>query len=220
MLLRDISLYLNLEEYDRLFNSEFQFRTRCLCNFLRRRIISERIRSEGFGSIAIEGTEHRVPECAIEGDRVLVARIPFEEAEYKSATTIEMQEIFISMIEKGIEICRRSHDVPAKLISRGIDDFRDGGYRNEWVVKTRSYRHLGLRAVLTGRLSVTQFELRLRLERGSREVLNTTVLDTLPDETVFSHRFKDLSLDGTSLSVKDKRGRPVYSVDIGTLRDA
>ena len=56
MLLKDISLYLNVNEYERTYGSDFQSQgSRYLCNFVRRRITPLKFQAEEFGSVAVQG---------------------------------------------------------------------------------------------------------------------------------------------------------------------
>lgn len=217
MLLRDISLYLNLDEYDPDYVSDFQFRSRYLCNFVRRRIKPLRFRTEGFGSIAVQGCREPKEGCPIEGEKVAGPRVRFDRQRYDSLRPEECHELFIGMLWQGLEKCARHHRIPLLEMEAAIDEFRAGGYRNEWTFKRRTFRSFGLEASLNCSLDMEKFVLTLEVERKGVVVYDAPILETKPDELIFDYRFKDVVLDGQALVVMSKSGEATFSLDLSAL---
>lgn len=217
MLLKDVSLYLNVDEYDRSYGSDFQFRSRYLCNFVRRRIAPLKFQTEGFGSIAVQGCREPKNTCSIEGEKVAVATVRFDQQHYDSLDPTECHEFFIGMLLQGLEKCARHHRIPLSEIKAAIDDFRAGGYRNEWTFKKRTLRPVGLQASLNCSLDMERFILTLKVERKGVVVYDAPILETKPDETIFAYRFKDVVLDGQAVVVKNKFDKPTFSLDLASL---
>ena len=217
MLLRDTSLYLNVDESEPIYGSDFEFRSRYLCNFVRRRIVPLRFKAEGFGSIAVQGCREPKDECPIEGENVAVAPVRFDQQLYDSLDPAECHEFFIGMLLEGLEKCGRHHRIPLTEMKAAIDEFRAGGYRNEWTFKKRTLRPVGLQASLNCSLDMERFILTLRLERKGVVVYDAPILETKPDEIIFAHRFKDVVLDGQTVVVKNKFDKPTFSLDLSAL---
>lgn len=217
MLLTDISLYLNVDEYDRSYGSDFQFRSRYLCNFVRRRIARLKFQTDGFGSIAVQGCREPKNVCSIEGEKVAVATVRFEQQKYDSLRPAECHEFFIGMLLEGLEKCARDHRIPLLEVKAAIDDFRAGGYRNDWTFKKRTLRPVGLQASLNCTLDMERFILTLKLERKGVVVYDAPVLETKPDETIFAHRFRDVVLEGQTVVVMKKFDKPTFSLDLSGL---
>jgi hypothetical protein len=59
--------------------------------------------------------------------------------------------------------------------------------------------------------------LTLRLDRKSETVFHERILETKPDEIIFTHRFKHVVLDGDNLVVTNKFDEPTFTVDLGSL---
>jgi hypothetical protein len=217
MLLRDISLFLNLEEYGGKYSSDFQFRSRYLCNFVRRRVTPLRFKADGFGSIVVEGCREPVETCPIKGENVASATVEFNKQRYDTLKPTECHEFFIGMLLKGLEKCARHHRIPLSEIKAAIDEFRTDGYRNEWTFKKKTLRPVGLQASLNCSLDMEKFILTLKLERKGVVVYDAPILETKPDETIFAYRFKDVVLDGQAVVVKNKFDKPTFSLDIRSL---
>lgn len=217
MLLRDISLFLNLEEYGGKNSSDFQFRSRYLCNFVRRRVAPLRFKADGFGSIVVEGCREPVEACPIVGESVASATVRFDQQRYESLEPAECHEFFIGMLLEGLAKCACHHQIPLSEIKAAIEEFRAGGYRNEWIFKKRAFRAAGLQASLNCSLDMEKFILTLRLKRKGVVVYEAPVLETKPDETIFAYRFKDVVLDGQTVIVTNDFGKPTFSLDLASL---
>ena len=217
MLLRDVSLYLNMDEYEQTYSSDFQFRSRYLCNFVRRRISALKFQTEGFGSIAVQGCREPEDSCPIEGEKVAVATVAFDQLRYESLGPDECHEFFIGMLVEGLEKCARYHRIPLPEFKSAIDDFRAGGYRNVWTHQKKILRPVGLQASLICSLDMEKFVLTLKLEREGSVVYDSSILETKPDETIFAYQFKDVVLDGQTVVVKNKFGKPTFSLDLRSL---
>lgn len=216
-MLRDISLYLNVDEYERTYRSEFGFRSRYLCNFVRRHVASLKFRTKGFGSIAVQGCSHPTHDCPIRGEKVAVPTVKFDEQRYEALGADEHHEFFIGMLLGGLEKCALFHHIPLAEMKDAIEDFRAAGYRNEWTHQKKLLRPVGLDASLLCRMDAERFLLTLRLERKGTTVFEEAILETKPDETIFAFQFKDVVLEGRTVTVRDKFKSPTFSLDLSAF---
>lgn len=217
MLLKHIYLYLKLDEYPDELATPFGFHTRYVCNFLERRLRELKFRAEGFSKICVQGCHVPDESCPIVPDNAALASVAFDEQRYRALTEDEYHEFFIAMLREGFENCARQHSIPLEELLDTIDDFRRGGFKNEWVQKTKLLRAAGLRASLMCRLAMDRFVLTLRLERRGDIVFEEPVLETKPDELIFDYRVKDVALEGDTVVVKDKFGRPTFSLPLSSV---
>src|SRR3954466_2323170 len=121
------------------------------------------------------------------------------------------------MLLQGLQRCSRCYCIPLSDMKAAIDEFRAGGYRNEWTFKTTTLRGVGLQASLNCSLDMEKFTLTLKLERNGVVVYDAPILETKPDEIIFAYRFKDVVLDGQAVVVKDKFDKPTFSLDLSAL---
>ncbi len=217
MLLRDLSLGLNRDEYERIYVSDFQFRSRYLCHFVRRKIAPLRFQTNGFRAIFVQGCETLRDLCEIQGQNVAVAPVLFEKSRYESLDQNDLHEFFISMLLTGISTCAKEYEVPLVAIHSAVDEFRQRNYQNRWIFKKKLLRPHGIRASLICTMDSERFVLKLKLERKGAFVFEEPILETMPDETIFGYQFKDVVVEGDSVIVRDKFDKPTFSLKLSML---
>lgn len=217
MILKSLYLYLNLLEYPRELTTPFGFQTRFVCNAVQRILRKERFHAQGFGRICVQGREHPRDGCTIASENAAVPEVKFDRERYESLAQGEHAEFFLHMLEEGILKCARYHVIPLKLLLSSMEEFRGGGYINEWVHKSRQFRNVALQARLKCEMTIDEFTLSLLVSRGGETLLDEAIMRTKPDEIIFAHQFKDVKCTGERLVVIDKWDREIYSVSLDDL---
>jgi hypothetical protein len=218
--LASVDLYLHVDDYDQELRSRFLFRSCYLGNLLTRHVRRLKFNTAGFIGLLVQGRMRPDDVPRISSDRNLIAHVDFDLSRYRDLGPGEHHEFFISMMTAGLEKCARHYDIPLAELLQAIDQFRSGGYKNEWIHQTKLLRGLGLRATLACRLDSEHFTLNLVLERKGTIVFDETILDTLPDSIIFHYRFKEVVVDGTSIVVMDRLGKRLYALDANSLQPA
>ncbi len=118
---------------------------------------------------------------------------------------------------KPVEKANRDFPIPYEVLIRGIEDFRKGGYKNEWVDKRKLLRPLGLHATLLCDMDTKRFQLTLLLERKGKTIYREPILTTLPDEIMYKGDFKEIVVDGAKILVMEEYGKVTFSLDVSTL---
>lgn len=214
-----IYLYLNLEEYPDALSTEFGFRTRYVCNYLERGLKEEKFESQGFDRITIQGKHVPEVQCKIVPEHALHVPVAFDEDSYAKMRPDMEHEFYLGMIESGLHKCAGQFSIPLARLASSIEDFRRGGYVNEWTHKTKSLGRSGLKATLQCRLDAERFVLTLILARQGRQVYDAPILETKPDELIFGGRFKDVVLSDGYIVVTDRFGDPTFSLDLEFLKN-
>ncbi|MBK9974757.1 MAG: hypothetical protein IPP14_08280 [Planctomycetes bacterium] len=225
MHIRYVSLYIFPEEYGRAYGSSFELHARYLCNYLRRRILGLRFKTKGFGAILIRGCRTANDPAYISSNRNIIVPLPFDQARYNSLKPGELHEFFISMLVEGLHKVARHHNIPLTEILGFVEEFRKGGYKNEWVHQSKLLRGTGLRASLLCAMDSERFTLRLKLERKGAPVFDQQILQDLPSETCFAHKFKDIVLKGRKVIVTQMFAelpgkQPLFTLDLNDLEKA
>ncbi|WP_295436991.1 hypothetical protein [uncultured Thiodictyon sp.] len=218
MILKHIYLYLNLNEYPVDVVRPFGFHTRYLCNYLERRLKAEKFHAEGFSKIAVEGKHFPDDSCLILPENAAVPGVLFEFERYDTLAQEDRHEFYISMLSDGLAKCARHHCIPLNVLMQSIDDFRQAGYKNEWIHRVKLLRGTGIRASLLCRLSPERFVLDLQLERRGAVFYRERALETKPDEIIFAHRFKDVVLNEGSVIILGMSGKPTFSVKLSEIQ--
>ena len=217
MILRDVYLYPDLVEFNghpRL--GQFRDRTRCLCHFVGKRVAREKFNAS-FGRICVIGKSSPGAACFVNTSKVLVVDVPLTTADFGKLDDAQPNDYFIDLLRLGLDKVAGQQEIPLAAFNAGIDAFRAGGYRNEWVWKKKRPRGLGLTLSFDCNLTMDRFQLWMRVYRKDQMVLEDRVLETAPDEIVFVPNFKRLEIVGTNVSVLAHSGLPVYSRDLSPL---
>ena len=212
MRLRHIYLYLHLDEYPAELATPFGFRTRYVCNFLERALHELKFKALGFSKISIQGRHRPLDSCPIVPENAALSTVAFDETRYRSLALEEQHEFYVAMISEGLERCARWHHIPLSSLRSALEDFRQGGFRNQWTHQRKLLRPLDVQASLLCSLDPERFLLTLRLEKHGEVILERQVMETKPDEIIFGPRFKEVVVEANSVVVHDKFGRTVYSV--------
>ena len=207
------SIYLTIDDYD------FLKKTRYLCHYLEREILKKIRFSADFRRVCIHLSQGPPPPTLLNSSNVLCVYIQYDPEYYEGLQENgEIVEFFIEMISKGLEKCQRTHGVPLEELLQGVGTFRKGGYKNEWVHKSRYFKERKVRAALNCSVTIEKFELSLRVTRDDRLVYDRVVLTTDPDEVGFDYRFKDIKLQRGRLIVTSKVTEPLLSISMRDLK--
>jgi hypothetical protein len=220
-MLRFVSSMLKPEEYPRLYGSDFGFRERYIGNYLGRPLKAAKFKTEGYNKLIVEGQRVPVEMCGIEPETALVAPVHFDQSRYDNLGPDEHHEFFLGMYIEGIEKANRDFPIPYDVLMEGIEDFRKGGYKNEWVHQRKLLKPLGVHANLLCDMDTHRFRLRLCLERKGNVIFDRYILETLPDEVIFDHQFKDVVAMGDTIVVRTKmnleKNQTLFTLDVSSL---
>ena len=217
MLLRHVYLYLHLDEYPKELATAFGFRTRYVCNFLERRLHALKYHAEGFSKICVQGRHQPLASCPIVSENAVLPTVAFDPERYRALGPGEEPEFFLAMLSEGLERCARDHAIPIAELTAALDEFRRGGFRNEWTHQKKQLRPIGLQASLLCSLDADRFRLTLELERRGATVFEQLILETEPDEIVFAHRFQQVALEDGAIVVKGKFDKTLFSLPVASL---
>ncbi len=108
--------------------------------------------------------------------------------------------------------------VPFFELSSLIDRFRNGGYKNEWIFKKKKLGDVQLQCSLNCELSRDNFSLFLCVDRRGVTIFQEKILETKPDELIFSHKFKDMKVQDNKIVVLDAFENSIFELPIDGLR--
>ena len=78
MLLRQIHLQLDGDEFGRKYGSDFGFRTRHVTHFVERKVRALRIKTDGYSGLVVEGASKPKDGCPIVGLNAALAQVAFD----------------------------------------------------------------------------------------------------------------------------------------------
>ena len=216
MILRDIYLYPDLREFPAL-SSDVRFETRSICHFLAREVLKRLKHRAEFRRLCLIGKEHPSETPVVNSSKAACVDFPFDSSKWQSLEGDQTRaEFYAQQLEIGLKRAEGKLDLPFDELGAGIERFRASAYENTWIHKKRRMDR-GIFATLRCRLTMSQFQLSLSVERESSTLWSETILETKPDELLFAHRFRDLSIEDNSLVVTSQTTDPLFSLSLETL---
>jgi hypothetical protein len=214
MRLTGIFLYPDLVEFRSDAARSFAFQTRFICNYVQRCVAARKVQAEGFSKICVVCRTLASESSFKTSSNALIVEVPFDIADYEKTARHELPEYFLGLLEPGLIKASREQHLPVEPFQEAIETFRALCYKNQWVHSAKAFRSHGLKCRLLCELDLSSFHLMLEVKRGGELVFSQEILRTLPDEVIYAHRFKDLSLEGETLLVKDKFGRSLFELNL------
>jgi hypothetical protein len=220
MILKTIYLMIGDEDLPTDFTYSFMKRSRSLCNFLEREVLAKvKFDSGKFNRIVVVLKSAPETDFFVNSEKIARVDISFDRAEYElQKPGQDLGLYYIRRLTEGLEACARAASIPKAELLAGMDQFVALGMRNEWIHRHRVFRKLGLEATLHCRLTQDAFSLDLSVRADGVPVVEKILLETDPDEIAFEHRFKDIGIEGESLVVTSKHGRPLWRANVTALR--
>lgn len=219
MILRDIYLYPDLVEYPISTTSIFRYQTRNICNYLERVALkSLKFKTNDFRRICIIGKSSPNDTAYVNSSNVLGVDVKFNEKEYLSLNTTQLNEYFIELLKDGINKINEHIQIPKKELLEGIESFRLGGYKNRWTQKTKQMKSLGLKCHLNCNLTMDNFHLSLLIFKAKELIFEKEILKTKPDEIMFERLLNDVKLIDDKIVVLGKRDKIVYELDVKNIK--
>lgn len=204
----------NPDDHFRKIASDFGFSSRYFTQYIERGIRAQKIESELWNGIYVKSVGKIYQSPRIE-DKGLVCPVDFNLRGYESSTA-DKSEFFIKMMLDGIMGVPVKYNVPVDSIVQLIEDFRAGGYVNEWLHKRKLLRPHKVHAYLLCSMNTNFFSLRLEIRRKEKVLFGKNILKTEPDEIFFHHKFKDFVLDGNLLKIVDRFDHVLFETKIPT----
>ena len=128
-------------------------------------------------------------------------------------------EYYLSFLERGYRYVSESIPLPVDSLLRLHDQFRAGGYRNEWLFKKKMISEYGLYVFL--KCYFTTFDFHLEIEaydlKRTRLIAKGVIFRSFPHELCFDKDFRSIRLDGSKLQVLNFLGISEMEVDLEAL---
>jgi hypothetical protein len=214
MILNDTRLYLDVDEFDRVQCSEFLFNSCYVSNYLSRHARAMRWNSEAYKGVLIKCTSKGDVLPHLSPQRNLIVPIEFDHEKYDHLTGVDLHELYLSLFCNGFEKAALHFQFPIFELLSIIKRFRTGGYKNEWVFKRKKFGDISLQCSLFCEINRKKFTLFLCVENECGTLFQEKILETKPDELIFSHKFKDLGLQDNKIVVLDKFANSIFELPI------
>ena len=195
------------------FRDNFNLSSRFISNYLSIQIRKLKVETDGtFNMIGVSPSLDIKHICRIVGEKALQTRTFFNKEAYKQMNELEKYEYYLQLLEEGYRICAQYKKIPLEQLLKLHQDFRDNGYKNEWLHKKKRFKEQGIDVTLDCFFTSFDFHLVMTATdiKSKRELVSGTVIRTLPNEVCFDSLFKDLMIEDNELIITEFQDRPKF----------
>ncbi|EBS7636927.1 hypothetical protein CDR68_25120, partial [Salmonella enterica] len=175
MILKELYLYPEILDYGEDITFLFKRQSRSLCNYIERYLKKIKYKTDSFKRICFVCQKEPLPDTYVNTCNVLCVSIPMDEDEYTGKNKDALNEYFIELLMSGVDKCNKTHMLPNDEIIAAINEFRKGGYVNEWVFKKKRLRELGLEFILKCSLTIDEFSLDLYIAKEKNVIFRDNI---------------------------------------------
>ena len=218
MILKNTRVYLDIDEFDRAQCSEFLFNICYVNNYLSRHAREIKWDSDDYNGILIKCTSEGGDLPHLSYQRNLIIPIAFDQEKYNLLTGENLHEFYLSLFFNGFEKAALHFSIPLFELLRIIQKFRTDGYKNEWVFKRKKLDGMRLQCSLLYEINREKFSLFLFIKSGSDTIFQERILETKPDELIFSHKFNNLVFRDNKIVVLDAFEQSIFELPIDELK--
>ncbi len=113
-------------------------------------------------------------------------------------------------MEKAFKAVEGKYLVPEQDILLSFKELKENNFINEWVHVRKRDRSKKIISELICSLTISEFNLRLRVLQNDQEIFNQKILTTDPDEIAFGYRFKSIEIKEKELIVTSKTSDDLF----------
>ena len=211
---------------DEDFNDKFNWNARFISNYLSKAVRKLNIETDGTYNMISVNPDAKKNHCKIVSEFVLKNDILVSNEEIERYCQMnnltDRYEFYLSLLERGyLQAQGFKESVPMEALLSLHQQFREGGYKNEWLFKKKLLRNFGIYIYLNCYFTTFDFSLELEVYDLKTKALVTKgiILQTPPDEICYDYKFKQISIMHDKLIILDFLAHPRYEVDLRDLSD-
>lgn len=221
MNLRYISLTLSNDiEPDTVACYIFKCHVRFICNFMSKAVRKYKYETDGtYNMISIVAGESRVPYQGC--NDYIEVYVPFAPVRYEAVKGTDDVGYYLELLSEGFKIASQFKDIPMSLFENILEDFETAGYKNCYKIKSHLFRGLNIKAMIEGLFTTNDFSLYFSAYSISpkRLLCEGIVARSQPDEIIFQHCFKDITVDEEWLYIMDFIPKALIRIRIADLKN-
>ena len=215
---------------DKEFVYKFNFNQRFISNYLSKAIRRYHYETDGtYKMIGVEIDHNYVPNRRRPKQFMIINNalsiiVPVKQSDidaYNHETSlINRYEFYLSVLERGYHLINDNYkEIPVDLLLSLHDEFRNNGYKNEWLFKRIRAKEYGL--IIEFHCEFTTFDFRFILSAYndcSKEMIaQDYIFRTGPDEVFYDYVFKKVQVEGDKLIVYGFIGTKSFIIDLPSL---
>lgn len=205
------------------FAEVFDWNARFICNWLSKAVRKLQIETGPIRMLCFYQTPGKSWSAIQESSDSLQCFITLsteEQCRLKSMSCLtDRYEFMLSFLEQGYREASKTIPLPLDDLLGLHEQFRKGGYKNEWLFKKKVIREYGLYVFL--KCYFTTFDFHLELEaydlKKTRLIARDVIFRTPPDEICFDKDFRSIRVAGAKLEILNFIGAVEMEINLERL---
>lgn len=221
--------HLNERHYSEKKRFAYNFTSNCrfIANYLSKSIRKYKIENNiGIRMLSVTLTPDenhiKINECGC----VLKVFLHFTRKDMEKLMLLKKHEerfaTYLNLYERGYEYARtQGFEIGQDTLLSLHRDFRENGYKNEWIWKKKLFRELDLYVFFRCTFTTIDFTLSIEVfnAKQTQRKLKETILRTYPDEICYDKDFRHIIINGNQIIITDFLDRPFLSFSLDKLRN-
>lgn len=208
------------------FAYNFSSNCRFIANYLSKAIRKYKIENNiGIRMLSVTLTPDENHIKILECDCVLKVFLHYTKEDMEKLLLLKKREerfdAYLKLYERGYEYARtQGFEVGQDTLLSLHHDFRENGYRNEWLWKKKLFRELDLYVFFQCAFTTIDFTLSIEVFNAKKNVmkLKEVLFRTYPDEICYDKDFRNIIFNENHIIITDFLDHPFLSISIDDLR--
>ncbi|MBP1629819.1 MAG: hypothetical protein H6Q15_712 [Bacteroidetes bacterium] len=214
-------IHLGLDYYDYIESNnelryEFQRHTNFIDDYFSKKIRKEKFKTDGtFKMIAVSPTEFEIKPNSLVPMDVLEVNLPFDRNRYEKIKGTEDCNYYLELLEQGFKKASEYKSIPLEYLLGIVEDFKQGGCKNEWLHKKKRFKEEDLEVNLICEFTTNYFQLVIVINQISikKELVKGVVIRTEAGVSIHEGMYKDILILADDIIITDKTYSPRIVID-------
>jgi len=221
-------IHLGLDYYDYIESNnelryEFQQHTNFIDDYFSKAIRKHKYRTDGtYNMISVSTTEFELKSTKLQGfGDVIGVNLPFDRNRYEKMKGTEDCSYYLELLEEGFKKASEFKEIPLETLLNIIEEFKQGGCKNEWVHKKKRFKEDDLEVVLTCQFTTNYFQLVATINQIStkKEVVRGVLIRTEVGVSIHEGMYKDVLVKDDEILITDKSDSPRIRINKAKIFD-
>lgn len=204
------------------FEDIFTYNTRFISNWMSKNVRKLKIPTDGTFNHINVCISLNESKCIVVSPSILEVTIQWTKKDYLDYLSLKDVSkrvvLYLQILSEGLHIAAQFKNIHIGDLNNLIDDFRNNGYKNEWLFKSLQIKNYGIKLKIMCHFTTYDFNVKVYLWDNSGELLAEKVVFRIyPDEVFFSRLFRKISLDDVNLYINNFLDKHTMSFDLQDL---
>lgn len=204
----------------------FDFNARFVCIYLSKAVRPLKIAGDGIhNKICVELCSHDSTIKFYDYSKVIGVNLCIskeDQLKYNAMRKLEDRyEFYLACLQRAYEYAGQYVNIPQKELLQLHQQFREGGYKNEWIWFKKPLKEYGIYIILRCKFATFDFTLNLEVYdiKKTTLIVEGKVFRTSPDELCYDYKFKKVTFENDTMRILDFLGHPNFAINLNKLKE-